>query len=106
MNMKAFEALRAWLIAPILAEIRKVENQVSELSDAIAAVSTGLSDVSAKLTQLGLDLLTEIQAINDKIVAGAVTQEDLANLNTIAAGLGTVSSGLQSLSDQVKAIVP
>lgn len=86
--------------------MRKVERKMSQLSDAIAAVSNGLSVVSEKLTNLGTDLSAEIAEINAKIAAGNVTPEDLANLTTIASGLGNVGTGLQALSDQVKAIVP
>lgn len=104
--MNLSEVVRAWLNAPTLEEIKKVRSQMSELSDKIGAVSTGLSGVSAKLATLGTDLTAEIAEINAKLATGAVTPEDLANLNTIATGLGSVASGLQSLSDQVKVIIP
>ena len=99
------ESLRAWINAPILTELRKVENKMSQLSDAIKAVSDGLAAVSQKLAEVGTSLAAEIQQINDKIAAGSVTPEDLTNLSTIATGISGIATSLDSLNTQIQGIV-
>lgn len=79
---------------------------MSELSDGLAAASSALSDLGTKVTTLGNDLQTEIAEINAKIAAGTVTPEDLANLQTLTAGISAAGASIQGISDQVKAIVP
>ena len=101
-----FRTVLARSLAPILKEIRKVNKTMSALSEKIAAVVAGLADVGAQLSTLGTDLTAEIAEINAKIAGGSVTPEDLEELGTIATGLATVSSTLQGLSAEVKAIVP
>lgn len=115
-NLSMSHTIRAWLLAPVVEELQKLRHEqkteigkvvlkVSELSDKIDALGTGLDDVSTKLATLGTDLSAEIQEINDKLAAGSATPEDLAKLSALSERLTAMSTQVSGLSDTVKGIV-
>lgn len=98
--MNLSQVIQAWLVTPILNEIKKVEAQVSALSDAVTAVNTEVTTLVAGVTQLGTDLTAEIARLQALIAAGNVTPADLANLTTIATNLKAITATVAGLDTQ------
>lgn len=88
--MSISDTVLAWMTAPILKELRKVENQMAALDDKITAIQTAVS-------QLGTDLATVIADL--KASGQAPTADQLAALDAIV-------SSLQGLDTTVKAADP
>jgi hypothetical protein len=97
-KMSISENIQAWFLAPILNELRKVEQKMSALDDAITAVQTQLTAIQTQLTQLGTDLTAEIA----RLQASGVSAAQLQTLNTIATNLQAAAASVTTLDTQAK----
>lgn len=79
---------------------------MSQLSDAIAAISTAVAGIGSQLTTVAADLQTEIAEIAAKIAAGEVTQADLDGLAAIQTSLSSMTANVTQLDTDIKNIIP
>lgn len=100
--MSFSQVIQAWILAPILKELQKLEAKMSQLDDAVVALKTQNTALADAVTALGTDLTDEIKRLHDLIASlqanGATPQNlaDLASITTNLQGLVTTVGGLDT----------
>lgn len=87
--MSLSETLRAWMLAPVLDDIKRMEKQMSDLSD----LTQQLKD---SVTKLGADLLAAFKRLEDKVAAGGVKPEDLDALREVVSAIAALDTASNS----------
>jgi len=82
---------------------RTEEAIVTDLSDKIGAVKQGVSDLTASEAASHEAVVAAFQRLEAKIGQGAPTQQDLADLDAIAASLGVVKGAEDAEKTQADA---
>lgn len=94
--MNLSQVIQAWLLTPILNELKKLEGKVSALDDAVTAVNTEVTNLQTQVAQLGTDLTAEIARLQSSGVSAA----QLANLATIATNIKAAAASITTLDTQ------
>lgn len=94
--------LQAWILTPILNELKKLEAKVSQLDDVVSGLKAQNTALTDAITALGTDLTDEIKRLQDLIASlqsnGATPANlaDLASITTNLQGLVTTVGGLDT----------
>lgn len=81
-----------------LGRLRRMENKLSQLSDAIAANQTAIQAVTTAVTTLAADQAKAFTDLENKITAGGgVTADDLTAIATQTQSLNALATELQNL---------
>ena len=90
--------MNRFLVIVGLGRLSRMENKLSQLSDAIAANANAIAAVTTVVTQLASDQAKAFTDLENKITAGGgVTADDLAGLATQTQNLNALATELQSI---------